>query len=54
MKLLDGQGNLREYVIAHTFFQGDNLSKRGRSNNGVFADQYLKFRLLALGIDFRP
>ena len=51
--IVDGQSNFRSYIVAHRFFHGENLTKRGRGQSGVYGDRYLKFRLLALRIAFR-
>ena len=49
--LLRNEGNFNDFVSEYEYFQG-NLTKRGRGQNGIFGEGFLKFRILALRIRF--
>jgi ssDNA-binding Zn-finger/Zn-ribbon topoisomerase 1 len=45
--VVNKDGHFRKFIIAHKCFQGDNLVKRRRGQNGIFGSQQLTFRLVA-------
>ena len=50
--LIDEKGNMKVIIVAHIFFQGENLTKEGRGQSGIFGQQFLEFRLIGLRIQF--
>ena len=50
--VVNKDGHFRKFIITHKCFQGDNLVKRGRGQNGIFGSQQQNFRLVALRIQF--
>lgn len=45
-------GAFKYFIVDHMYFHGENITKEGRGHNGIFAELFLKFRMLALKIRF--
>ena len=48
--LVDQEGRFKSFIRDYRFFQGESLTKRGRSQNSIFGSQFLKFRLVAINV----